>query len=83
VIELWQDERPEHGLDVGIWFTVLYVLDRELNPVTPKMITAWRERWHDAAIEFAGPRKGVSVRVPRARPRLDLAAVLARTSTCE
>ena len=79
VIELWQDELPRRGLDIGVWFGRLYVLDRELNPVTPAMITAWRRRWRDAAIAFAGPRKGVSVQVPQERPPLDLAAVLART----
>jgi hypothetical protein len=79
VLELWQDERPQHGLDIGAWFGRLYVLDRELNPVTPAMITAWRRRWHDAAVASVGPRKGVSVQVPQERPPLDLAAVLART----
>jgi hypothetical protein len=81
VIELWQDELPRRGLDIGVWFGQLYVLDRELNPVTPAMITAWRQRWHDDAVAVAGPRKGVSVSVPQDRPPLDLAAVLARTST--
>ena len=80
VIELWQDERPEHGLDIGLWFGQLYVLGRELNPVTPAMITAWRQRWSDAAIATAGPGKGVSVNIPHGRPQLDLALVLARTS---
>jgi hypothetical protein len=80
VIELWQEELPRHGLDIGAWFGQLYVLDRDLSPVTPAMITAWRQRWHDEAIAFAGPRKGVSIHVPRERPPLDLAAVLARTS---
>jgi hypothetical protein len=79
VIELWQDELPRHGLDVGVWFGRLFVLDRELNPVTPAMITAWRRRWHDEAFAFAGPRKGVSIDMPQERPSLDLAAVLART----
>lgn len=80
VIELWQDELPRRGLDIGVWFGQLYVLDRELNPVTPAMITAWRQRWHDDAVAAAGPRKGVSVSVPQDRPPLDLAAVLTRTS---
>jgi hypothetical protein len=79
VIELWQDERPRHGLDIGVWFGRLYVLDRALSPVTPAMITAWRQRWHDEATAFAGPRKGVSITVPQDRPSLDLAAVLALT----
>jgi hypothetical protein len=81
VIELWQDELPQRGLDIGVWFGQLYVLDRELNPVTPAMITAWRQRWHDDAVAVAGPRKGVSISVPQDRPPLDLAAVLALTST--
>jgi hypothetical protein len=80
LIELWHDELPQHGLDIGVWFDRLYVLDRELNSVTPAMITAWRQRWHDDAIALVGPRKGVSIRMPRERPLLDLAAVLARTS---
>ena len=80
VIELWQDELPRRSLDIGVWFGQLYVLDRELNPVTPAMITAWRQRWHHGAIAVAGPRKGVSVEVPQESPPLDLAAVLALTS---
>jgi hypothetical protein len=80
VIELWQDERPRHGLDIGVLFDRLYVLDRELNPVTPAMITAWKQRWHDEAIAVAGSRKGVSIDVPQERPSLDLAAALVRTS---
>jgi hypothetical protein len=79
LIELWQDEPPQHGLDIAVWFGQLFVLDRELNPVTPAMISAWRQRWSDAAIAFAGPRKSVSVRMPEGRPALDLTAVLART----
>jgi hypothetical protein len=80
VIELWQDELPRHGLDIGVWFDRLHVLDRELNPVTPAMITAWRQRWHQEATASAGPRKGVSIELPQERPSLDLAAVLVRTS---
>jgi hypothetical protein len=79
VLELWQDERPRHGLDIGVWFGQLYVLDRELNPVTPATITAWKRRWHDAAVASVGPSKGVSVQMPQERPSLDLVAVLART----
>jgi hypothetical protein len=37
VIELWQDELPRLGLDVGVWFGQLFVLDRALNPVTPAL----------------------------------------------
>jgi hypothetical protein len=81
VIELWQDELPQHRFDIGAWFGQLYVLDRELNPVTPAMITGWRQRWHHGAIAVAGPRKGVSVDVPLDRPALDLATVLTLTST--
>ena len=51
------------------------------SPVTPALITSWRQRWHDDAVAVAGPRKGVSISVPQDRPALDLAAVLARTST--
>jgi hypothetical protein len=80
VIELWQDELPEHGLDVGVWFARLFVLDRELNAVTPALLTAWRERWHDEASAAAGPGKSVQIDMPQRRPALDLAAVLARTS---
>jgi hypothetical protein len=80
VIELWQDEPPGHGLDVGVWFGQLFVLDRELSPVTPPMITAWRQRWHDEASASAGPRKSVQIDMPQERPYLDLTAVLARTS---
>jgi hypothetical protein len=79
LIELWQDELPQHGLDIAVWFDRLYVLDRELNPVTPAMISTWRQRWSDAAIAFAGPRKSVSINMPQGRPSLDLTAVLART----
>jgi hypothetical protein len=79
VIELWQDERPRHGLDIGVWFSQLYVLDRQLNPVSPAMISAWRQRWDDDAIALAGPRKSVSIDIPRERPMLDLAAVINRT----
>jgi len=83
VIELWQDELPRHGLDIGVWFDRLYVLDRELNPVTPGMITAWRQRWHHEAVALAGPRKGVSVNMPQERPSLDLPVVLARTTSTD
>jgi hypothetical protein len=75
VIELWQDELPHHGLDIGVWFGGLYVLDRELSPVTPAMISSWRRRWHDQATAFAGSRKGVSITMPQEKPSLDLAAV--------
>jgi hypothetical protein len=80
LIELWQDELPRHGLDIALWFGRLHVLDRELNPVTPALITAWRQRWDDDATAFSGPRKSVSIDIPRERPSLDLAAVLTRTS---
>jgi hypothetical protein len=80
VIELWQDELPRLGLDVGVWFGQLFVLDRALNPVTPALITAWKQRWHDEAFTFAGPRKSVSIEVPMDRPPLNLPAILARTA---
>jgi hypothetical protein len=79
LIELWQDELPQHGLDIAVWFDQLYVLDRELNPATPAIISAWTQRWSDAATALAGPSKSVSIRMPQGRPSLDLTAVLART----
>jgi hypothetical protein len=83
VIELWQDELPQRGLDIAVWFERLYVLDRELNPVTPAMLSAWRQRWSDAAIALGGPRKSVFIHMPEGRPSLDLTAVLARTRQCQ
>jgi hypothetical protein len=76
VIELWQDELPRQGIDIGVWFDRLYVLDHQLKPVTPGLITGWRRRWHEAATAVAGPRKGVSITMPQEKPALDLAAVL-------
>jgi hypothetical protein len=81
LIELWQDEPPRHGLDVGIWFSQLFVLDRDLNPVTPAMITAWTQHWHDEAAAVAGSRQRISIEIPQHKPPLNLTAILARTST--
>jgi hypothetical protein len=77
-LELWQDDGPSHGLNIGVWFDQLYLFDAELRSVGGPELFQWRQRYKDE-LRRAAARTGSSwVTTPNTRLQISPADVLER-----
>ena len=57
-VELWQDDGPYQLLDIGVWFSQLYLFDAELRHVSRPTLAKWRQRYKTEMTRRSSPSVG-------------------------